>query len=218
MRMAECMHTYAYSHAHASTGSRQACMHTHISHTHARMIEHMMILHAMLHMLLSIPAQHACMCIRHACMHVYPTCMHALHTHVTTHRHMHAQRYPTDTCMVTRITYPLHEPHAPYRNKYAHTHATMWMHAQHTHTHIHTRACIQARMHTHAHTHALTHTLTHAATYMPAPPTCTACIPSCIRRMHAFPITHTYAVTRDVCACAYTHGCTHASLCSCEYT
>jgi hypothetical protein len=216
--MAECMHTYAYSHAHASTGSRQACMHTHISHTHARMIEHMMILHAMLHMLLSIPAQHACMCIRHACMHVYPTCMHALHTHVTTHRHMHAQRYPTDTCMVTRITYPLHEPHAPYRNKYAHTHATMWMHAQHTHTHTHTHVHAFKHACTHTHTHALTHT--HSLTL---PHTCLhllrarhAYLPAYVGCMHFRSRTrmpsHEMFVHMHVRTGARTHLCAHVNV------
>jgi hypothetical protein len=157
-------------------------------------------------------------------MHVYMTCMYALHTHVTTYRHMHAQAYPTDTCIVTRITHRHMHPTATSRANTCRERTNVRTRMpqcgcmRNTHTHTHTRACIQTRMHTHAHARTHSHSLAHAATYMPAPPTCTACIPSCIRRMHAFQITHTYAVTRDVCAYACTHGCTHASLCSCECT
>ena len=202
MRMAECMHTYAYSHAHASTGSRQACMPTHISHTRTHMIEHMMILHTMSHMLSSIPAQHACMCIGHACTH------------------KHIPRTPALSRASLTATCTLQQHHEQIHAESARmcAHACHNVDACATHTHTHTRACIQTRMHTHAHARTHTHSLAHAATYMPAPPTCTACIPSCIRRMHAFQITHTYAVTRDVCAYACTHGCTHASLCSCKCT
>ena len=146
--------------------------------------------------------------------------MYALHTHVTTYRHMHAQAYPTDTCIVTRITHRHMHPTATSRANTCKERTNMRTRMprcgcmRNTHTHTSRSACIQTRMHTHAHTH--THSLTLPHTCLHLLRARHAYLPAYVGCMHFRSRTrmpsHEMFVHMHVRTGARTHLCAHVNV------